>query len=197
MFSYIDLPGKFVVVLLASIALASCVTETTESPSMKFSDAAVIAVQDPNIFVSKGSTFAWLPEAVRFDEDERRANAPVKSLIEKEIIKNMLAKEMVMVESVNGAKYAIAYTAALESSLDDSAIIRRFGLLPGNSQVPQDDSNIEKGTLVIYVFENRTNDVVWRSAAQVSVKFDTSADERRQRVERVLAEMFQTFKVTE
>ncbi|MCW8942681.1 MAG: DUF4136 domain-containing protein [Gammaproteobacteria bacterium] len=197
MFSYIDLPGKFVVVLLASIALASCVTETTESPSMKFSDAAVIAVQDPNIFVSKGSTFAWLPEAVRFYEDERLANAPVKSLIEKEIIKNMLAKEMVMVESVNGAKYAIAYTAALESSLDDSAIIRRFGLLPGNSQVPQDDSNIEKGTLVIYVFENRSNDVVWRSAAQVSVKFDTSADERQQRVERVLAEMFQTFKVTE
>ncbi|MDB4576040.1 DUF4136 domain-containing protein, partial [bacterium] len=102
-----------------------------------------------------------------------------------------------LVDSVNGAKYAIAYTAALESSLDDSAIIQRFGLLPGNSQVPQDDSNIEKGTLVIYVFENRTNDVVWRSAAQVGVKFDTSADERKQRVERVLAEMFQTFKVTE
>ena len=197
MFSYIDLPGKFAVVLLASIALASCVTETTESPSMKFSDAAVIAVQDPNIFVSKGSTFAWLPEAVRFYEDERLANAPVKSLIEKEIIKNMLAKEMVLVESINGAKYAIAYTAALESSLDDSAIIRRFGVLPGNSQVPQDDSNIEKGTLIIYVFENRSNDVVWRSAAQVSVEFDMPADERKQRVERVLAEMFQTFKVAE
>lgn len=197
MFSYIDLPAKFAVVLLASIALASCVTETTESPSMKFSDAAVIAVQDPNIFVSKGSTFAWLPEAVRFYEDERLANAPVKSLIEKEIIKNMLAKEMVLVESVNGAKYAIAYTAALESSLDDSAIIRRFGLLPGNSQVPQDDSNIEKGTLIIYVFENRSNDVVWRSAAQVSVEFDMPADERQQRVERVLAEMFQTFNVAE
>jgi hypothetical protein len=197
MFSYIDLPGKIGVVLLASIALASCVTETTESPSMRFSDAAVIAVQDPNIFVSKGSTFAWLPEAVRFYEDERLANAPVKSLIEKEIIKNMLAKEMVLVESVNGAKYAIAYTAALESSLDDSAIIRRFGLLPGNSQVPQDDSNIEKGTLIIYVFENRSNDVVWRSAAQVSVEFDMPADEREQRVERVLAEMFQTFNVAE
>jgi hypothetical protein len=164
---------------------------------MRFSDAAVIAVQDPNIFVSKGSTFAWLPEAVRFYEDDRLQNAPVKSLIEKEIVKNMLAKEMVLVESVNGARYAIAYTAALESSLDDSAIIRRFGLLPGNSQVPQDDSSVEKGTLVIYVFENKSNDVVWRSAAQVGVKFDTSAEERQQRIERVLAEMFQTFKVME
>ena len=195
---FLKLPAKLACILLLSISAISCVTETVESPnSMRFSDAAVIAVQDPNIFVSKGSTFAWLPEAVRFYEDERLQNAPVKSLIEKEIVKNMLAKEMVLVESVNGARYAIAYTAALESSLDDSAIIRRFGLLPGNSQVPQDDSSVEKGTLVIYVFENKSNDVVWRSAAQVGVKFDTSAEERKQRIERVLAELFQTFYVME
>jgi len=46
------------------------------------------------------------------------------------------------------------------------------------------------------VFDNKSSDIVWRSAAQVSVKFDMPADERKQRVERVLAEMFQTFKVT-
>jgi len=164
---------------------------------MRFSDTSVIAVQDPNIFVVRGSTFAWLPEAVRFYDDERLDNAPMKTLIEKEIIKNMLAKEMVLVESVNGAKFAIAYTAALESSLDDTAIIRRFGLSPGHVQMHQDDANLEKGTLVIYIFENRTNDIVWRSAAQDSVKFDMSKDERKANIERILAEMFQTFKVTE
>jgi len=134
---------KFASVLLVAIAATSCVTETVDSPnSMRFSDAAVIAVQDPNAFVTRGSTIAWLPGAIRFYEDERLENAPVRSLIEKEVVKNLLAKEMILVESVNGAKFSIAYTAALESSLDDSAIIRRFGLLPGNSQVPQDDSNI-------------------------------------------------------
>lgn len=104
---------------------------------------------------------------------------------------------MIYVDSVNGARYSIAYTAALESSLDDTAIIRKFGLLPGNSQVPEGDANIEKGSLIIYVFENKTNDIVWRSAAQVSVKFDTPMEERQARVERVLAEMFQSFTVTE
>ena len=189
---------KAICVLFASLVIASCVTETVDSPnSMKFSDTAVIAVQDPNVFVTKGATFAWLPEAVRFYKDERLENAPVKALIEKEIIKNLLAKEVIFVESVNGAKFSIAYTAALESSLDDTAIIRRFGLLPGNSQVPQDDSNIEKGSLIIYVFENKTTDIVWRSAAQISVKFDMPMDERKARIERVLAEMFQTFKVAE
>jgi hypothetical protein len=188
---------RFAFIALVSVLAVSCVTETVESPGMKFPDTAVISVQDPNIFVTKGSTIAWLPEAVRFYEDERLQNAPVRSLIEKEIVKNLIAKEMIYVDSVNGARYAIAYTAALESSLDDTAIIRKFGLLPGNSQVPEGDANIEKGTLIIYVFENKTNDIVWRSASQVSVKFDMPMEERKARVERVLAEMFQSFTVTE
>ncbi len=188
---------RFVIIALVSVLAVACVTETIESPKMKFPDTAVISVQDPNIFVTRGSTIAWLPEAVQFYEDERLQNAPVKALIEKEIIKNLIAKEMIYVDSVNGARYSIAYTAALESSLDDTAIIRKFGLLPGNSQVPKGDANIEKGTIIIYVFENKTNDIVWRSAAQVSVKFDTPMEERQARIERVLAEMFQSFTVTE
>lgn len=188
---------KFIFFILISVVTVSCVTETIESPRMKFPEAAVIAVQDPNIFVTKGSTIAWLPEAVRFYKDKRLQNAPVKSLIEKEIVKNIIDKEMIYVDSVNGAKYAIAYTAALESSLDDTAIIRNFGLMPGNSQVPKDDANVEKGTLVIYVFENKTSDIVWRSAAQVGVEFDMPMEERKARIKHILAEMFQTFKITE
>ncbi len=198
MFQKINPWYKLFCALLVSLSVTSCVTETIDSPnSIRFSHSAVIAVQDPNIFVNKGATFAWLPEAVRFYEDERLKNAPIKALIEKEIVKNLLAKELILVESVNGAKFAIAYTAALESSLDDTAIIRRFGLLPGNSQIPTSDSNIEKGTLIIYIFENKTNDIVWRSAAQVAVEFDMPVAERKARIERVLAEMFQTFRVTE
>ncbi len=182
------------VLFLCSLA-AACVTETVESPSMRFSEAAVISVQDPNVFITRGSTFAWMPEAVRFYKDERLQNSSIKSFLEKEIIKNLLAKEMIMLESVSGSKYSIAYTAALESSLDDSAIINRFGLLPGNAQVPTNDSSVEKGSLIVYVFENKTADIVWRSAAQVGVKFDTPEAVRKQRIERVIAEMFQTLKV--
>ncbi len=189
---------KFVCIFLFALVTTSCVTETIDSPgSIRFSESAVIGVQDPNIFVIRGSTFAWLPEAVRFYKDKRLENTPIKAVIEKEIVKNLLAKQMVLVESVNGAKFAIAYTAALESSLDDTEIIRHFGLLPGNSQVPQDDSNIEKGTLIIYIFENKTNDIVWRSAAQAGVAFDMPLSERKVRIERVLAEMFQTLTVSE
>jgi Domain of unknown function (DUF4136) len=184
---------QLVILVFVSVSVASCVTETIESPSIKFNETAVISVGDPNASVVAGSTFAWLPEAVRFYDDERLDNAPIKLLIETEIVKNLKNIDMVFVESKNGAKYAIAYTAALESSLDDAAIIRRFGLLPGMAQVPQGDANVEKGSLIIYVFENRTGDIIWRSAAQIGVKFDLPIEQRKERVIRVVAEMFQTF----
>lgn len=187
---------RFIFIFLAAVFAVSCVTETIESPSMRFTNAAVISVQDPSFHITQGSTFAWLPEAVRFYKDERLQNSPVKTLLEKEITKNILAKEMILVESVNAAKYSIAYTAALESSLDDAAIIRRFGLMPGNTQVPTNDASIEKGTLIVYVFDNKTGDIIWRSAAQAGVKFNASDSERKQRIERVLAEMFQTLSVS-
>jgi len=185
---------QFISIFILALSSISCVTESVEtSPTIRFSEAAVISVQDPGVVVKTGSTFSWLPDAVRFYEDDRLQDAPIKSLIEDEIVKNLKAKNMVFVESANGAKYTIAYTAALESSLDDNAIIRRFGLLPGNSQVPTDDANIEKGTLIIYVFDNRSDEVIWRSAAQVSVQFDTPAEQRKTRVENVIAEIFKTF----
>ena len=147
--------GKFAFIVFISVLALSCVTETvTTSPTVKFSDTAIISVQDPGASVAAGSTFAWLPEAIRFYDDKRLKNAPIKSLIKNEIVNNLKVKQMIFVESVNGSRYAIAYTAALESSLDDAAIIRRFGLLPGNTQVPKNDANIEKGSLIIYVFNN-------------------------------------------
>ncbi len=193
-----NLSCKLSFIIFISVLTVSCVTETVAtSPSMRFSDVAVVSVQDSTASVASGSTFSWSPEAVRFYKDERLGNAPIKLLIENEIVKNLKVKEMKFVDSANGASYAIAYTAALESSLDDTTIIRRFGLLPGNSQVPQNDSSVEKGSLIIYLFNNKTDEIVWRSAAQVSVKFDTPAKQRKERVERVIAKMFQTFPVSE
>lgn len=186
---------QIIFILFISVIITSCVTETTHSPTVKFNDAAVISVSNPGSSVIAGSTFAWLPEAIRFYDDERLADVPVKKLIEKEIKNNIVSKEFVFVESASNAKYTIAYTAALESSLDDSEVISRFGLLPGMANIPKDDANIEKGNLIIYVFDNRSGDVIWRSAAQVGVEFDMSDEQRHERITRVVAEMLQTLPI--
>ncbi len=183
------------VILFTSVMMVACVTETIESPSMQFDQTAVVSVGDPNASVPAGSTFAWLPEAVHYYKDKRLENESLKLLLEAEIIKNVKQKGMIFVDSVNGSQYAIAYTAALESSLDDSTIIQRYGLLPGISQLPENDSNVEKGSLILYVFESNSGNIIWRSAAQVGVEFDMPMEKRKERVIRVMAEMFQTFPI--
>jgi hypothetical protein len=147
--------------------------------------------------ISTGSTFAWLPAAIRFYEDERLQDADLKSLIETEITGNLEAEKMVLVDSVNSASYTIAYAAALASSLDDSTIIRNYGLLPGMVPVDENDTGVEKGSLIIYVINTRLDRIVWRSAAQVGVHFDAPAELRSARVKQVVSEMFQTFPVAE
>ena len=74
---------RLLVFFLFSMLATSCVTETVESPSMSFSESAVISVGDPSASIAKGSTFAWLPEAVLFYKDDRLQNESLKSLLER------------------------------------------------------------------------------------------------------------------
>jgi hypothetical protein len=177
-----------------SLALVSCVTETVSTtPSMKFDEASVVSVQDPGVHVVKGSTIAWSPETTQLYEDARINDKAIKELIEAEIESNLKKRDLSLVDSVSGSRYAIAYTAALESALDDEAIIRRFGLLPGHQQIPADDQNIEKGSLIIYLFNSQSGHIVWRSAAQTGVNMKADPDVRKEKVKRIVGEMFETF----
>jgi hypothetical protein len=96
------------------------------------------------------------------------------------------------VESESVADYTIAYTAALESSLDDTAILSRFGLVPGNMRIPDDNPKYEKGTLLIYIFDNSTGEVIWRSAVQAAVDFSLDQQERAERIEPLIRDMFRS-----
>ena len=192
-----NLPARAALTVVAALLTVSCVTEVHETPSARFSDTSIISVYDPDTAIPAGATFAWLPEAVHYYADERIKDAPLKSQIEQEIIAELKAKKMNFVDSANGARYTIAYTAALASSLDDGAIIQRYGLLPGNTRVPVNDANVEKGSLIIYVFNNKTDEIIWRSAAQAGVRFDIPAEERKQRIADVVTQLFQSFPVAE
>jgi hypothetical protein len=185
---------KWFTILASAVVLSSCVTETVDN-APRFAEAAVVSVQSPNARITAGSKVAWHPDAVSFIADKRLGDTRLKSLIEQQIQANLKQKGLVVVDKAAGARYTIAYTAALSSALDDDTIIRRYGLLPGNTQIPENDASIEKGSLIIYMFENMMGGVIWRSAAQAGVHFDMSDEERAERVAAVITAMFQSLPV--
>ena len=69
---------QFISIMIISLSTMSCVTESVEtSPGMKFSEAAVISVQDPGVSIAAGSTFSWLPDAVHFYEELQGSFLPM------------------------------------------------------------------------------------------------------------------------
>jgi hypothetical protein len=192
------IPGFFrnIVLISCAFALAACVTTEDQAvPANVKIDPSIIAVSTPGVKIPQGATFAWLPAAINLYRDERLDTTTMQYLIEQNIKSNLAEKGYQFVDSEATADYTIAYTAALESSLDDTAILRRFGLVPGNMRVTAGDPMHEKGTLLIYAFDNRNGEVIWRSAVQAAVDFAIENKERRERIEPVIRDMFRTMPV--
>ena len=184
---------RVVFLMLASLMMSACVTteDQAQQTGVKI-DPSIIAVSTPGAEIPQGASFAWLPKAINLYKDERLDSSTIQYLAEKSIKSNLASMGFQFVESESAADYSIAYTAALESSLDDTAILRRFGLVPGNMRIPQGDPMYEKGTLLIYVFDNRTSEVIWRSAVQAAVDFSLETQERKERLEPIIHDMFRS-----
>ena len=183
-------------VLLAVLFASACSSTggSTHQAGIKV-DPAIIAVSTPGVSVPNGAKFAWLTRAISLYKDERLDSSSIQYLIEKNIRSNLDDLGFQFVDSEKSADYTIAYTAALESSLDDATILQRYGLVPGNMRIPHDNPQYEKGTLLIYAFDNATGDVIWRSAVQAAVDFSLENQERRQRIEPIVRDMFSSFPV--
>ena len=184
---------RVVFLMLASLMMSACVTteDQAQQTGVKI-DPSIIAVSTPGAEVPQGASFAWLPKAINLYRDERLDSTTIQYLVEQNIKSNIADMGFRFVESESAADYTIAYTAALESSLDDTAILRRFGLVPGNMRIPENNPMYEKGTLLIYVFDNRTSEVIWRSAVQAAVDFSLDTQERKERLEPIIHDMFRS-----
>ena len=185
-------------IIAGALILAACTTTQSQlqEDGMKL-DPSIISVSTPGWQIPSGSKFAWMQSAIKLYEDKRLDSSSIQYLIEKNIKTNLLNMGFQFVDSESAADYTIAYTAALESSLDDTTILRRYGLVPGNMRVPEQNPNYEKGTLLIYAFDAGSRDVVWRSAVQAAVDFTLGEQERRQRIGPVIRDMFDTLPTSE
>jgi len=186
-------PLRMTLLVLGAVMLSACTTTENQAQqgSIKI-EPAIIAVSIPGTKISQGAKFAWLQNAINLYSDERLDSTTIQYLIEKNIRSNLANMGFQFVESETAADYTIAYTAALESSLDDTTILRRFGLVPGNMRIPEDNPMYEKGTLLIYAFDNRTGEVIWRSAVQAAVDFSLDKQERDERIEPIIRDMFRS-----
>lgn len=120
----------------------------------------------------------------------------MKGMIESAITRELNSKGLTLMLDTSGATYLLAYTAAMESSLDDRTILLRYGLLPGDDLSMPATSNYNKGTLIIYLVDARARRPVWKSAIQAEVDFEVDKYTRAQRVQSAVQKMLSTLPIT-
>ena len=184
---------RIILLVLGAVMVSACTTTENQAQQVGIIiEPSIIAVSTPGTEIPQGARFAWLQNAINLYKDERLDSTSIQYLIEKNIKSNLADMGFRFVESESVADYTIAYTAALESSLDDATILSRFGLVPGNMRIPDDNPMYEKGTLLIYAFDNRSGEAIWRSAVQTAVDFSLTTQERNDRIEPIIRDMLRT-----
>lgn len=153
-------------------------------------ETVIVSRSSRNFAVTPNARFSWLLANV--NDDPRLPGSQIKSLIVQSIQEAMLARGLAIESSgkLPLADYYIAFTAALESSLDDATILKRHGIVPGYPS-QAGSSKHEKGTLLIHVIDARTRQTVWQSAAQGAVDFSISEELRKRRIQVLVSQMIE------
>jgi len=184
------------IVTPALLALIACAELTEPEPSEEaaaLGRTSLVYTSDPDFKPEPGDFYAWLPEATRAYHDQRIPEGSVEGVMRDAIRTELGARGYRYTTSQANSDFLVGYTVALESALDDAAIVAKYGLQPGLVGAGVDHARYEKGTLIIYLVEPGRMQVVWRAALQGLVVLDLPPEMREPRVRaavnRVLARL--------
>ncbi len=178
-------------VWLSLLMLCLCAGLTAEElkPRPGFTLAAT-SMKD--FTIAPGTRIAWHADGREVLRDERLAESGIPEMIDRALNEGLQALGLPFVEEESQAGLLLAYTAATEASLTDQELLRRFGLLPGYPAAGETPTTFERGSLVLYLVDPGSAQVVWRCAAQTLIDFDADPAARRQRIRSGIASMLDT-----
>ncbi|MCU7842936.1 MAG: DUF4136 domain-containing protein [Candidatus Thiodiazotropha sp. (ex Monitilora ramsayi)] len=183
---------KILLLLIMMISSLSAVGERQSGNPDPLPLISSVSVASPDLLLPEGTTFTWHENGQEIHADDRLKNANFKEMIDSGIENTLVSSGYKFVDPKEGAKYQIAYTAALEKDLTDRDILSRFGLLPGYPAIHSEQTRFERGSLIIYLVDPSHRTVVWRSATQSAVDFKADNESRKQRITRIIHEMLET-----
>ena len=185
--------GGFITLLLM-ILLTGC-TKVVERPPMDGGNpvqrSSVVTVRGEGQIPATGR-FAWAPGAERVYQDQRLP-AAMDRYFRESIIKAFQARGYHYSPDPAKAELQIGYLLALESALDSGQVRDQYGISPGLAGASPDDTQYEKGTVILDVLDPRTGRSLWRSALQAFATFDLPEPVRRQRIQQAVESMLASF----
>ncbi|WP_258872169.1 DUF4136 domain-containing protein [Thalassotalea euphylliae] len=166
--------------------------QPADKDQAKQSQLAISSVRDMPISYAKGAKFSLSPKFINasFSQAEQ---ASIYESYSKAVNQALLAAGYQpsnnQPSNNQQAEFTVVFGLALQQDLPDSKISEEFGVLPGLSSAER----LEKGSFLIYIEDNITNQRIWRGAVQGFVHQDFSPAQREQRAVTVVNSVLSSF----
>jgi phage tail protein X len=178
--------GHLLPVLLA-LSLIACSQQQPVSKSPAAVQAMpfnIVSAGDSRANISGATTYSWAQGMqVANAEDPRLGDARLQAYMREAISTTMAEKGYQPAAADMPGDLQVGYIITLDNAGTDSGIADAYDVVQASINVPNPDPALyEKGTLVIDIIDANTGLTAWRSALQGFASFQTSEEQRRQRI---------------
>lgn len=178
------------IIVLLVCSLAACVPQRVENNRLQTA-GTYTSVSAPDMVFPSDTLFSWAREKSHVYNDPRFDDIDMKRML-RVGIEDALGSRGYRIAD-RGGNYLVSYVAALEGALSDDDLDKIFGINPGLPSQNRSGLSYEKGTIIIDISSPEDQRSLWRSAMQGYVADNLSKRERKDRIKRIVEQMFNSF----
>ncbi len=138
-------------------------------------------------------TFAWAVQNVHFYDAPRFGRAPIKEMLEKEIVEELEKRNLRLVTSVEAADLELSYIAVLENEATHEEMEAFHQRNPDIAALHMDSEKFEQGVLFAKLVDRRTGQKVWESTQRGLVALSMPEVQRTKRLSEIIRDLVSTY----
>lgn len=179
---------RIVGLLLSALLVVGC-SNTQQEIKPTASQLAISSVQDAPFFYPKGANFAIDPKFVSSEIVSQAQEQALYQSVTLYLEQAFKARGYNFVTMEQAPDFVVKFAVALSKDLTDEMISEHFGVTPGLSN----EQSLNKASVLIAVDDHKTDQRLWRGAAQGFAKEDVAPSSREQRLKSVINKVLMQF----
>jgi hypothetical protein len=178
-------------IILSSLVIIGCV-QVTPAYKQNNNPLAITSVRDLPVSYPQGSVFSLSPKYIKETSLKAEQTQAVYQLYSKAIVSNLTKNGFLKGGIAEQSVFYVGFGIALSDDFSDDKINDKFGVTPG---LPE-QSDLRKGSFLIYIEDAVTGQRVWRGIAQGFANTGLTPEQRKQRANAVVTNVMKQFYLT-
>jgi len=179
---------NLLILVITSLISTACV-QVPVTTNSKANQLAITSVRDLPLTYPQGSLFSLSPKYVKETSLKGEQIQAIYRLYTNAIVNELHNNGFSSAATAQQADFYVGFGIAFSEDFSDDQLSKKFGITPG---LPE-QSNLKKGSFLIYIEDATTGQRVWRGVAQGFAHQELSDEQRQQRSAVIVSSVMQQF----